>query len=39
MVLEHIFPEDWLEKKGMYAFILGVLYAFIGLVIAPSSII
>ena len=20
MVLEHIFPEDWLEHKGRYAF-------------------
>ena len=34
MVLEHIFPEDWLEHKGRYAFILGILYAFIGVLIA-----
>lgn len=34
MVLEHVFPEDWLEHKGRYAFLLGVIYAFIGLVIA-----
>jgi len=34
MVLEHLFPEDWLEKKGRYAFILGLLYSFIGIVIA-----
>ena len=34
MVLEHIFPEDWLENKGRYAFILGVVYTLIGLVIA-----
>lgn len=33
MVLEHIFPEDWLEKRAFYAFILGLGYAFIGLVI------
>ena len=34
MVLEHLFPEDWLEKKGRYAFLLGVIYSIIGLVIA-----
>jgi uncharacterized membrane protein SpoIIM required for sporulation len=34
MVLEHIFPEDWLEKKGRYAFFLGVLYSMIGILIA-----
>ncbi|MEK6938662.1 MAG: stage II sporulation protein M [Nanoarchaeota archaeon] len=34
MVLEHIFPEDWLEHKGRYAFVLGVIYAVVGIVIA-----
>lgn len=34
MVLEHLFPEDWLEKKGLYAFILGIVYSVIGVVIA-----
>jgi len=34
MVLEHIFPEDWLEHKGRYAFILGVVYSVIGIIIA-----
>ena len=34
MVLEHIFPEDWLEHKGRYAFILGLVYSAIGLLIA-----
>ena len=34
MVLEHIFPEDWLEKKGRYAFLLGVIYSVIGILIA-----
>lgn len=34
MVLEHIFPEDWLERKGRYAFILGVIYAVIGVLVA-----
>ncbi|MDP3990200.1 MAG: stage II sporulation protein M [archaeon] len=34
MVLEHIFPEDWLERKGRYAFILGVAYTFVGVLIA-----
>ncbi len=27
MVLEHIFPEDWLERKGIYAFLLGIVYS------------
>ncbi|MBI2573469.1 stage II sporulation protein M [Candidatus Woesearchaeota archaeon] len=34
MVLEHIFPEDWLESKGIFSFILGVIYSIIGMVIA-----
>jgi len=34
LVLEHIFPEDWLEHKSMYAFILGVVYSFIGILIS-----
>jgi len=34
MVLEHIFPEDWLERKGRYAFILGVVYSIIGIFIS-----
>ena len=34
MVLEHIFPEDWLENKGRYAFLLGVGYSLIGVLIA-----
>jgi uncharacterized membrane protein SpoIIM required for sporulation len=34
MVLEHIFPEDWLEKKGRYAFVLGVVYSLIATIIA-----
>lgn len=33
MVLEHIFPEDWLERKGIYAFLLGVGYSIIGVLI------
>ncbi|MEK6863143.1 MAG: stage II sporulation protein M [Nanoarchaeota archaeon] len=35
MVLEHIFPEDWLEQKGRYAFLLGAGYSIVGLLIAP----
>lgn len=31
MVLEHLFPDDWLEKKALYAFILAVLYSVIGI--------
>ncbi len=34
MVLEHIFPENWLEKKGRYAFLLGVIYSVIGILIS-----
>src|SRR3989338_9406007 len=34
MVLEHIFPEDWLEHKGRYAFLLGIVYSVIGLFMA-----
>lgn len=34
MVLEHIFPEDWLEKKSLYAFILGAAYSIIGIILA-----
>ncbi|MEK6951066.1 MAG: stage II sporulation protein M [Nanoarchaeota archaeon] len=34
MVLEHIFPEDWLENKGRYAFILGVVYSIIAVIIS-----
>jgi hypothetical protein len=34
MVLEHIFPEDWLEKKGRYAFILGIGYSIVGVLLA-----
>lgn len=34
MVLEHIFPEDWLEHKGRYAFILGIVYSLIAVVIS-----
>lgn len=34
MVLEHLFPEDWLEHKGMYAFLLGVVYSVVGILVA-----
>jgi len=34
MVLEHIFPEDWLESKGRYAFILGGVYSIIGILLS-----
>ena len=36
MVLEHIFPEDWLEKRAIYAFILGIGYSIIGILIAKT---
>lgn len=31
MVLEHLFPEKWLENKARYAFILGIGYSIIGI--------
>jgi|SRR3989344_2595545 len=34
MVLEHIFPEDWLESKGRYAFLLGLGYSVVGVLLA-----
>ncbi len=34
MVLEHIFPETWLEKKARFAFLLGIGYSLIGIVLA-----
>lgn len=32
MVLEHLFPENWLEKKVSYAFLLAVVYSIIGII-------
>lgn len=34
MVLEHLFPEDWLERKLRYAFLLAVVYSALSLIIA-----
>ena len=34
MVLEHLFPEDWLERRGSFAFLLGVIYAVVGVLLA-----
>ena len=34
MVLEHLFPEDWLEKKFLYSFILGAGYSIISIIFA-----
>ena len=34
MVLEHLFPEEWLEKKGLYAFLLGIGYSIVGILFA-----
>jgi len=34
LVLERLFPEDWLEKKFKYAFLLGLGYSVIGIIIA-----
>ncbi|MBN1275253.1 hypothetical protein JXA12_03095 [Candidatus Woesearchaeota archaeon] len=34
MVLEHLFPENWLERKTGYAFLLGSLYSLIGISLA-----
>ncbi len=34
MVLEHIFPEDWLERKARYALLLGAGYSIVGILVA-----
>ncbi|MBW2982721.1 hypothetical protein KY327_00285 [Candidatus Woesearchaeota archaeon] len=34
MVLEHLFPENWLENKIGYAFLLGAVYSVVGIVAA-----
>jgi len=34
VVLEHLFPEDWLERRGSFAFLLGIIYAIVGVLIA-----
>lgn len=34
MVLEHLFPESWLEKKFSLSFFLGLGYTIIGIVLA-----
>ena len=34
MVLEHLFPESWLERKAYYGFLLGVGYSMVGIMIA-----
>lgn len=34
VVLEHLFPDNWLEKRVGYAFLLGVFYSLIGIAIA-----
>lgn len=32
MVLEHLFPEDWLEKKLRYAFIIAFVYSAVAII-------
>lgn len=34
MVLEHLFPEEWIEKKSYYAFLLGAGYSVIGIILS-----
>ncbi len=34
MVLENLFPENWLEKKTGYAFLLGFIFSIVGIIIA-----
>lgn len=34
MVLEHLFPENWLEKRVGYAFLIAVIYSTVGIVAA-----
>ncbi len=34
MVLEHLFPEDWLERRLRYAFLLAVIYSVVAIALA-----
>ncbi|RME31887.1 hypothetical protein D6789_01275 [Candidatus Woesearchaeota archaeon] len=34
MVLEHLFPENWLEQRLRYAFLLAVVYSAVAIVLA-----
>ena len=34
MVLEHLFPENWLEKRVTYAFLIAVIYSTVGIIAA-----
>ena len=34
MVLEHLFPENWLEKKVGYAFLIAIIYSTVGIIAA-----
>ncbi|MBW2990173.1 stage II sporulation protein M [Candidatus Woesearchaeota archaeon] len=34
MVLEHLFPENWLEKRVGYAFLIAVIYSTVGIIAA-----
>lgn len=34
MVLERLFPDDWLEQKARYAFVLGAGYSLLGIVLS-----
>lgn len=34
MVLEHLFPESWLEQKARYGFLLGAGYTILGIIMA-----
>ena len=37
MVLEHLFPEDWLEKRVGYAFIIAVVYSILGIALTSDD--
>ncbi len=34
MVLEHLFPENWLERRVGYAFLIAVIYSTVGIIAA-----
>lgn len=36
MVVEHLLPADWLERKRQFAFFIGSFYAIIGIIIAKA---
>ena len=34
MVLEHLFPENWLERRWLYAFLIALIYSIVSIIVA-----